>query len=219
MDAVERRRYDMLVRVRDFGAANAADFPVGSIGATNFAEVAAVIAELEQSGEEQHSGMSAGKQGAKLKSIARAEIREELRAINLTAHAIALDDPALDDKFRMPRGGNDQILLAAARSFAKDAAPIQSRFVEYGLPAGFLADLNADINAFEQAVGDKNAAIDEHVGATAAIDAQVERGMVAVRRLKAIVLNKYRDNPAKLAAWTSASHVENSPKKTVQPTT
>ncbi|MGI8789153.1 MAG: hypothetical protein ACR2HG_15550 [Pyrinomonadaceae bacterium] len=37
-----------------------------------------------------------------------------------------------------------------------------------------------------------------------------------LRRLKEILLNKYRDNPTKLAAWTSASHVERAAKKKTQ---
>jgi hypothetical protein len=217
MDAVERRRFDMLVRVRDFGLANAADFPAGSIGAANFAEINSVITELEESGEAQNSGMSAGKQGTKLKSIARAEIREQMRTINRTAHSMAIDIPGIEDKFRMPRGDNDQILLAAARAFASDGVPFKNQFVEYGLPAAFIDDLNEDITAFGVAVGDRNAAIDEHVGATAAIDAQIERGIIAVRRLRAIVPNRFRDNPAKLAAWTSASHVENAPQRKAPP--
>ncbi len=35
MNAVERRCYDMLARVRDFGAVSAADFPVGQSGRRN----------------------------------------------------------------------------------------------------------------------------------------------------------------------------------------
>lgn len=212
MDAVERRRYDMLVRVRDFGTENAGDFPAGSVGAANFAAVGAAVGELDASGATQASGMSSGRQGTALKSNAREDVREGLRAINRTARALALDDAGLNEKFLMPRGDSDQKLIAAARSFVIDAEPIKNKFIEYGLNADFLAELEADIGDFERAVGDKNAATEEHVGATAAIDAQIENGMVAVRRLKAIVPNKYFGNPAKLAAWTSASHVERSPR-------
>lgn len=217
MDAVERRRYDMLVRVRDFGAENAADFPAGSVGAESFATVGAAVGELDASGATQASGMSSGRQGTAMKSNAREDVREGLRAINRTARALAIDDPGLNEKFLMPRGDNDQKLLAAARSFVTDAEPIKNKFVEYGLNLDFLDNLQENITAFEQAVGDKNAATEEHVGATAEIDAQIEIGMVAVRKLRAIVPNKYANNPSKLAAWTSASHVENAPQKQKPP--
>jgi hypothetical protein len=41
---------------------------------------------------------------------------------------------------------------------------------------------------------------------------------VAVRTLDGIVKNKYTNNPGKLAAWLSASHVEKAPKKKENPT-
>lgn len=218
MNADERRRYDMLARVRDFGAENDGDFPPGSIGADNFATVGEVVGALDASGAAQASGMSSGRQGTAMKSNARENVREELRAINRTARALALDDPGVSEKFLMPRGSSDQKLIAAARAFIADAEPLKNKFVEYGLNANFLSELQADVTSFEQAVGDKNAAIVEQVGATAEIDAQIERGMVAIRRLKAIVANKYSNNPAKLAAWTSASHVENAPQRQAPPT-
>ncbi len=37
--------------------------------------------------------------------------------------------------------------------------------------------------------------------------------MVAKRILDGVVQNKYNNDPGKLAAWISASHVEKAPKK------
>jgi hypothetical protein len=39
------------------------------------------------------------------------------------------------------------------------------------------------------------------MAATASLDAASERGIKAVLRLNATVRNKYRDDPAALAAW------------------
>ncbi|MDX6694418.1 MAG: hypothetical protein QOF02_2021 [Blastocatellia bacterium] len=122
--------------------------------------------------------------------------------------------PGLEEKFRLPRGNaNDQELLAAARACAADAVPLKAMFIEYGLPADFLEDLNDDIEAFEAAVAAQEAGRRERVTATAAIDEVIERGMQIVRRLDAIVRNVLRDQPAKLAAWESARHVERAPKR------
>lgn len=49
--------------------------------------------------------------------------------------------------------------------------------------------------------------------ATADASAKVREGMVIVRILDGIVKNKYANDPGKLAAWLSASHVEKAPKK------
>lgn len=213
MDDYTRRRLNMLIRVRDFGVENAADFPAGSAGATNFAAVGTAIDDVEASGADQSSGFSSGRQSTAQKAAAREELRDAMEAISVTARALSFDIIGLEDKFRMPRGNNDQNLLNAARMFATDAVEYQAQFIEYGLPATFIADLTADINAFDATVTEQNEALDEQVEATAAIDTAIENGMKAVKRLEAIVTNAYRNKPAQLAAWTSASHVERPPKK------
>jgi|GEM_PF-1481838 len=53
----------------------------------------------------------------------------------------------------------------------------------------------------------------EHIAATADEAAKVREGMVIVRVLDGIVKNRYANDPGKLAAWISASHVEKAPKK------
>lgn len=211
MNDLERNYYNAFVRVRDFGAENAADFPVNSAGGNGFAAVGAAVDEMEQSGATQASG--AGGQMTAQKGVVIAEVREDLRAINRTARALAVDDHSIGELFRMPYGNNEQTLLAAARAFLTNATPVKAQFIEYGLPDDFLEDLQADITAFEQAVSGKSAATGEKISATATIGNAVDKGLNALRRLRAIVPNRYRDNPAKLAAWTSTSHVERTAKK------
>ena len=81
------------------------------------------------------------------------------------------------------------------------------------MPADFLEDLEADIEQFEEALTRRVQGRETHVTATAAIDDLVERGMNAVRELDAIMRNMFANNPAKLAAWMSASHVERAPRR------
>lgn len=52
-----------------------------------------------------------------------------------------------------------------------------------------------------------------HVTATAEIGESVRRGMIARRILDGIVRNVYKNDPSKLAAWSSASHIEKGPMK------
>jgi hypothetical protein len=56
-------------------------------------------------------------------------------------------------------------------------------------------------------------AVDERVAATALIGESIRRGMISLRICDAVMRNNYFDQPGKLAAWLSASHVERAPKK------
>ena len=208
MDNLEIRRYEMFRRVRDFGVMYAADFLSGSLGNELFATLTSVVAGLEQQGASQSSGRNKAMEGTASKAVIRAALIEDLTAINRTARALAYETPGLDNKFRMPRKVNDQALVAAARAFAADAAPLTAAFLRHEMPTDFLATLNGRIASFEEALTRRTEAKATHVSATAAIDEFIERGMTAVQRLDVIVRNKYASETAVLAAWETASHTE-----------
>ncbi|HMH44542.1 MAG TPA: hypothetical protein VK557_13710 [Pyrinomonadaceae bacterium] len=56
-------------------------------------------------------------------------------------------------------------------------------------------------------------ALVNHVAAGAALDDAISLGLELVQKLDAIFRNKYANNPAVLAEWTSASHTERAPKR------
>ncbi|MFN2454160.1 MAG: hypothetical protein ABR577_08060 [Pyrinomonadaceae bacterium] len=214
MNDQEKRRYEMLTRVRDFGAMHTTDFPASTLGNQLFTTIGTIVTELDAHAANQSSGIRASQQGTTSKAVARDRLRRALEEISRTARSMAFAAPGLDSKFHLPRTrkGGDQELLNAARSFAADAAPLKTEFIRHELPATFLADLDADIESFEQSVTFKHQGTDTHVAATAAIDEAIEGGTNAVRQLDAIIRNKFRDDSATLAAWTSASHTERAPR-------
>jgi hydrogenase maturation factor len=73
---------------------------------------------------------------------------------------------------------------------------------------GFLEDLEADIEALEEAITRQIESRGSHVESTAAIEDATERGISALRELDPIMRNTFADDPVKLAAWLSASRVE-----------
>ena len=75
-----------------------------------------------------------------------------------------------------------------------------------------IAHLNTAADAFEATFSTTASATAEHVEATAKTGENIRLGMVAVR-IDGVVKNKYANDVGKLAAWTSASHVEKAPKK------
>jgi hypothetical protein len=208
----------MFVRVRDFGAGHVASFPAATLGKELFDALDGIVTELEEQTTAQASGSSAARQGTTVRAQARAKLREDLEAISRTARSMSRGTPGIENKFRMPPGNsNDQALINAARAFAADAVSLSAEFIRHELPADFLAVLNNDINAFEVAVNEQNRGTETRVSATAAIDATIERGVETVRRLDAVVRNKFRDDQATLAAWESASHTERAPRSPVTP--
>ena len=58
----------------------------------------------------------------------------------------------------------------------------------------------------------QGAGITDGVNANAALDETLRQADDVVERLGAVVRNKYRDNPARLAEWESASRLERAPR-------
>lgn len=208
MNTVVSRLLETFVRVRAFGEERAASFTTDSLGGEQFKIIAEVVETLNAAITAQTSGKSSVQQATSSRTGAREALRESMQAISRTARAMALDVPGLENKFRMPRSGSDQALLYAARAFLADAEPLKDEFIRHELPATFLEDLRADIANLERAMSGQNTGRGAQVTATASIEPTVERGMNALRRLDAIVRNKFRDDPATLAAWEHARHIE-----------
>jgi hypothetical protein len=217
MNDNETRNRQKFVRVCDFGKTHASDFPSGTLGQIQFAALAAVVSEIDGHAMSEVSAQGDVRQGTQTRSQAREALRDDLEAINRTARAMASQIPGIDDKFRMPRGNNDSQLINVARAFLADAMPFNTQFIAHELPADFLQELQGDIAALEGAISDQSSGVGGHVAASAAIDDAIARGIEIVRKLDAIVRNKYANNPAVLAEWTSASHTERAPRRTPQP--
>lgn len=212
MDDKERRKLETYARIEDFGTAHDKDFASNSLGKQIFAEISTIVASLTGHASSEASGRGSARQGTSSRGSAREELRADLEAIRRTARAMADDVPGIDDKFRIPRNNNDQQLLTAARAFLADATPLSAQFIAHELPADFLQDLQDDIAALEAAISGQASGVGDHVAAGAEINATIEAGDVAKRKLDAIVRNKYANNPGVLAEWTSASHTERAPK-------
>ncbi len=208
MKDAEVRRLEMFIRVQEFHSAHAAQFPASSFAGQQFAVIDSVVSALETHSSAQSSGRSKVRESSSSKAATRDELLRDLQAISRTARAMALTTPGLDNKFRVPYEAGNQVLLATARAFAADAEPLKEEFIKRGMPEDFLEDLQADIAELERAIADKAQGAEAHASATAAIDAEVERGMNAVRELDPIIRNMFADDPATLAAWMTASHVE-----------
>lgn len=212
-----RVRDDAFIRIDQFGKDNAADFPALSIGGIQFAIIAAIILLIQQLSGDQAAGFGESQFAFNSKGNAREDLRSEMQRISDMARAMVYEFPGIHLLFRMPYNNNDAQMLASAIAFHTEALTFKDNFITYGLPADFMGQLQAAIDAFEQSLGAPGSAIDARVEATAELGDAVRRGMIARRILDAVVKNKYRNDVGKLAAWASARHIEKLPKDDVSP--
>lgn len=217
MKDVIRRKLDKFEREEAFMADNAVDFAAGTPGAAASAALSAVIAEIQGLAAEQVSGGSTAAQAFGNQEDALDNLIAFIKKMNLAARAFDDEIPGSREQFRMPRNRSQQNVLATARAFHTDSEPLEAKFVEYGLKSTFRVGLLTAIDAVDAAAQSADLNIEQRAAATGGLFDAARRGMNLSRKLNSIVRIKYADNPAKLAAWTVASHLERAPQKKPSP--
>ena len=214
MNDKQRRSYERGQRAYVYMNAATTDFPLGSRGGAlrdSLQELLAQAAALDVA-----RGASAGKrrQGTEGRVTARTTLRQMVKIAWDTYKTLTLDRPDIKGLFEPPsKIKNDQALVAAARAYADASVPHASLFAEYGLATAFFNDLRTQADRLEAQTALRDAGVGEGVNANAALDETLRRIDEEVERLDTVVRNRYRDDPAKLAEWESASRLEHAPRR------
>jgi hypothetical protein len=221
MDDENIRRFDRVNRVLTFCRDRATDIAPSSKIATLITALTPLVEQL-----------AAARIGQLRTPVGKPALIEALsidfKDIARTARAIHLDDPSFPvAAYRHPGTYvetpitthadalllllEDQVSDSAEQKTAK--AALRARFIAYELPANFVEDLRADRVALAARNEAKNNDNQEGVASTAAIENLLAQAREIIQRLDAAFLNKYRNDPATIAAWKSASRVERAPKR------
>jgi hypothetical protein len=202
MTGIERRQFEMIVRVRNFGNTNQALFSSSPVAQQTFAAVSTAIDDLGATDMRKMSASVSARAGRK--KAARQALIDVLQkacqlARNLRAEGRAM--PAFD----LPASKSALALLTAGRQCAVDAIPFEAEFTGHGMSPQFIA---ATTSAFEAAVNDQGMSRTEHVAAKAKIHDLLQAAIRGVRRLDLIVANDLgRDNVVQ-AQWKQLRRLE-----------
>lgn len=218
MTDAERRRIEGLSNTVTYADENAADFPAGSVQEKEITKIRTELTNTDQYAVGQVTGEGEAGSAFENKDTARENLHERMKPIADAAKVMEYEIDGIADMFRMPRNRTDQDMLNTARAWVTAAAPYDADFQRYGLDRNFIADLNAAADAFDNSMPATTAAVAERVAATADLGASIRRAMVSHRIVVAVMKIIYANNPGKLAAWLSASHIEKAPRRTPPPT-
>ena len=203
---------DMFNRVLDILPVEFADLPTGAATAAAADLQTQYNVVISESGEQ--SGFEGtGKGGTAVRAVARRNIHDYLATLARTARIVARQQPGFDSNYPMPWDMNDTELLNEARAVAPKAIADRAIFVGRGLTNEFLESIDGFITDFDASQGVTNVAVGERGAAVSEKNTAYEKGLDDVDVLNDFIRNFYRNQPAKLAAWKIASHIERSPSK------
>ena len=209
MSDKHRKHFERGARVSAHCASYPEDFPSNSVAGAALARLNEQLAAIETLNVAKATSMSAQQQGSQGRRELREALRSQLANIYNTAEIIGRDHPEVKGVFQRGLSDrSDQTLLAVARSYSAAAQPLKARFFEYEVDADYFDNFNANIDAFARSIAQQNEGEGGRVASNAGIEEALRIVDEEVARLDVIARNKHRNDPAKLTAWESASHVE-----------
>jgi len=209
MDEVTTRKYQMLTRVRDFGATHPELFPAGGASARLLAAIGSAVDALSAISVAQVQGSGTAEEASRGKAALRAKVREAVNTVAKIARSMDAETPGLSSKFRPPATRREQALLDAAKAFLAEAEPLRPRFEEWELGGEFWTQTAGDVAAFEASMLHRERGVSSRKAATQALDERVAEGLRLVRRISPLVEKKVKHDALLLAAWENAAKVRN----------
>lgn len=203
MTRSQKQQYQMLVRLRDFGATHRELFPESSPAGQVFAAIAAAVAAIDQYLARR---VRARAEGQRVNPGTRDAVLTSLKAIAGTARRISFAVPDINP-FQLPRRRSFSTMIATGRAFIVEADKRQAEFVKLGMPATFVADFTSAVDALEQAVTLQINSRTLRLDAQAHLEHALDDGLHLVGDLDTILGNSLRPNPALLATYRGARRI------------
>lgn len=196
MSTFDKRRYQMLTHVRDFGVAHRDLFPTNSSAQSAFAIVAAEVERLDALQLTARGALRA------VRAARRVEVRTLLldglvRAKN-TARVLAKTIPQLATQVELPEGANDRRILSVTRQFIEAIGPYLEAFAAHGISTD---ELQQRVESLETTINERELRRKERSQAREEIDRCLARALEAIETLDVAVANHLASNPETLAEW------------------
>lgn len=204
---------DMFNRVLDVLPVEFADLPKNSAASAAAADLQAQYNVVIGESAAKSGFQGESESGTAVRAVARRSIEDYLSTLARTARSLARTMPGFDKNYPPPSNLDDPELLNAARAVAARAIADQAIFEGRGLTLEFLESIDDFIADFDASQDTTNVADGSRGAAVSEKNTAYEQGLNDVDVLNDFIRNFYHNQPAKLAAWKIASHIERSPKK------
>ena len=212
MTKTERVRYEMLLRVRDFGRAHRELFPESSTGAEALAKVAQAAAKI---GADATTKQVTATRGREAMAVTRALVVERMKTIARTARGVQKTPGAAGQPLRMPGKRSGVSLTTSARTFLREAEAREEELTRLGLPDTCLAELREAADALEKALGERRSGRLGHAEAQASLKGAMALSAGALRTLDIVVANALENDAALFEVWKGLRRVAKGQSKTV----
>jgi hypothetical protein len=175
-------------------------------------EITAAITAIEAAATNQLDGSGEASGGVAARRDIYRDLRDYAKDVCRVARSLdATAHPGIAEQFVLPRSKAYTVFIAFVQAMIGNATPLEAELIAHGLPATFLADLNALITAFESGTNAKLDGQQTQVGGTSGLLYRASLGLEACIKLDAIIRAHFRNDPVMLDIWTHARHIQAAP--------
>jgi hypothetical protein len=201
MTGIERRQFEMLVRVRSFGQAHAALFAT-PVAQETLAAVSKAIDDLTVADMGKVSAAAAAR--ANRRAVARRALMDLLRNMNRLARNLSAEGTDVPRLAPMA-SRSDQALLTMGRLYAEESVAFEAMFSGHGMSPARIAAVTA---AFEAAIREQSNSRSNHVASAARIHGLLGAAIRGARRLD-LIIDNHLDHENELGAeWKQLRRIE-----------
>lgn len=208
MDRKQQAENERFNKVSVFLSPRLSDFDSNKVAKIKMPEIIQRVGNLSTKLEAKLAGGGNAMQKTGIAKNQFQELLDAMKDIVNFATAMAVDNDELENKFRMPRSRSRRNVIASAKIFAADAQEYKQDFLDYGLPVTFIEDLLAKADNLGQTLAEQSSATESRVGAGSELDNELKEISALINQVDPIIKMIYRDDPANLAAWTFANHIQ-----------
>ena len=189
---------------------------VDAVGAVNKAPPRAALDDAVNGLEAQSATQRAATTYATSQTTLKEAAREDLRVhhmgpIAAIARANLAGTPQIST-LRLPgKRVSDGKLIADGTAMGQNAALYTQVFLDHQLPADFLTQLQAAVDAVKKTVAARNAALQNAKAATEQVAVQVTGARNTVKILNALVVKQLKGQANLLASWKMAKQINAKP--------
>lgn len=213
MNDRNRRNVESGQRCQQWPVDYAGLIPTGSIFETKISALSASVDTVLDLLGQVASAVGEGLSATDVKGSERLDLIDIMEKIRNAARAAEFDHPGTRDRYRYDTSMSHQALLAAGRSFIIGSAADKTLLESYGAPTNWPTPLILACDAFEATFGQQASATGDRIGKNAAVAEEIANMVRLKNAITHMMPNFCSGNPAALAAWHSAAHVEAPPKK------
>ena len=210
MNTNDVHKYNTGERVKMFFTERPDRAPAGSKAAGLVDRLKTVLGTIAGLFTDYEAASSRWRQTNQVRRQLQALVTQDAQTVQRTVRAVATAPPDAAVRFRI-RNRGAQGVLASSRALVAHARTLTPDLEIHNLPAAFLSTLDERIAAFDAAHDDQNKARGAKAATRGQLDQAVSELMDVLKQLDLIARNLLRDDPATLAAWTKARHIETGP--------